>query len=146
VSPDRVLEMVSLVVNKNPTTVKTKETVSKDAATVEDVVDVEDDEGTSKTNTCRGGTTDEETFEGRPPGVVDVAKGDVDGGWGVAGVGADGDRGDAEEAGLEEVGGRDMRDMVILSLKQDNSGKVGGRSEKVVLRDDAEQGGEACVS
>jgi hypothetical protein len=64
--------MVSLIVDKNPTTIKTKETVSKDTTTVEEVVDVENDEGTRETNTRRGGTTDEETFEGRPPGVVDV--------------------------------------------------------------------------
>jgi hypothetical protein len=128
--------MVSLIVDKNPTTIKTKETVSKDTTTVEEVVDVENDEGTSETNTRGGGTTDEETFEGRPPGVVDVAEGDVDGWWGVAGEGADGDRGDAEETGLEEVSGRDMRDMVVLSLKRDNSWEIGGRGEEVVLGDE----------
>ena len=37
---DRVLEMVTLIDNKNPTTVKMKETVSKDPASVEEVVDL----------------------------------------------------------------------------------------------------------
>jgi hypothetical protein len=128
--------MVSLVVNEYPTRVKTKKTVSMHAATVEEVVDVEDDEGTTKTSAYRGGTTDEETFEGRSPGVVGVAEGDVEGRRGVAGVGADGDGWDVEEAGLKEVSGRDVRDVIILSLKRDNRREVGGCGEELVLGDE----------
>jgi hypothetical protein len=128
--------MVSLVVNEYLTTVKTKKTVSMDTTTVEEVVDVKNDKGTCKTNARRGGTTDEETFDGRPPGIVGVAEGDVEGRWGVAGEGADSDGGNVEETGLEEVSGREMRDVVILSLKRDNSREVGGRGEKLVLGDE----------
>jgi hypothetical protein len=109
--------MVSLVVNEYPTRVKAKKTVSMHATTVEEVVDVEKDEGTSKTSTRQRGTTDKEMFDGGSPGVMGVAKGNVEGRRGVAGVGADGEWGDVEEAGLEEVSGRDIRDVVILSLK-----------------------------
>jgi hypothetical protein len=68
---------------------------------------------------------------------VGVAEGDVEGRRGVAGVGADSERGDAEEAGLEEVSGRDIRDVVIQSLKWDNRQEVEGRGEELVLRDEA---------
>jgi hypothetical protein len=128
--------MVSLVVNEYPTTVKTKKTVSMDTTTVEEVVDVKNDKGTCKTNARRGGTTDEETFDGRPPGIVGVPEGDVEGRWGVASEGTDSDGGNVEEAGLEEVSGREMRDVVILSLKRDNSREVGGRGEELVLGDE----------
>jgi hypothetical protein len=42
VSPDLVLEMVSLVVNEYPTRVKTKKTISMYTMTIEEVVDVEE--------------------------------------------------------------------------------------------------------
>jgi hypothetical protein len=51
VNSDLVLEMVSLVVNEYPTRVKTKKTVSMDATAIEEVMDVEENEGTSKTRT-----------------------------------------------------------------------------------------------
>jgi hypothetical protein len=129
--------MVSLVVNEYPTRVKTKKTVSMDTATVEEVVNVEEDEGTSEASTSRRGRIGEETFEGRPPGVVGVAEGDVEGQGGVASVGTDGEWGDVEEAGLEEVSGRDICDVVILSFKRDHSREIGGRGEEVVLGDEA---------
>jgi hypothetical protein len=92
--------MVSLVVNEYPIRVKTKKTVSMHTAAVEKVVDVEENEGTSETSTRRRGTTDEETFDGGLPGVVGVPEGDVEGRRGVAGVRADGERVNGEEAGL----------------------------------------------
>jgi hypothetical protein len=55
VSPDLVLKMVSLVVNEYPTRVKTKKTVSMDTTTIEEVVNVEEDEGPSKTRKRQGG-------------------------------------------------------------------------------------------
>jgi hypothetical protein len=127
--------MVSLVVNEYPTTVKTKKTVSMDTTTVEEVMYVEDNEGTSKANARRGGTTDEETFDGCPSSVVGITEGDVEGRRGVAGEGADGDGGNVEETGLEEVSGREMRDVVILSLKRDNSREVRGRGKELILGD-----------
>jgi hypothetical protein len=129
--------MVSLVVNEYPTRVKTKKTVSMHTTTVEEVVEVEKDEGTSETSTRQKGTTDEETFDGGSPRVVGVTEGDVEGRRGVTGVGADGERGDAEEAGLEEVRGRDVRDVVILSFKRDHRREVGGCGEELVLSDEA---------
>jgi hypothetical protein len=128
--------MVSLVVNEYPTTVKTKKTISMDTTTVKEVVYVKDNEGTSKANARRGGTTDEETFDDRPPGVMGIAEGDVEGRQGVASKGTDGDGGDAEETGLEEVSGREMRDMIILSLKQDNSREVGRCGKELILGDE----------
>jgi hypothetical protein len=66
-----------------------------------------------------------------------VTEGDVEGRRGVAGVGADGERGDVEETGLKEVSRRDMRDMIVLALEGDHSREVGGCGEELVLRDEA---------
>jgi hypothetical protein len=129
--------MVSLVVHEYPTRVKAKKTVSMHTATVEEVVYVKEDEGTSETSTCRRGATDEEMFDGHSPGVVGVAEGDVEGRRGVAGVGADSEWRNAEEAGLAEVSGRDIHDVVIQSLKRDNRREVGGHGEELVLGDEA---------
>jgi hypothetical protein len=141
VSSDLVLEMVSLVVNEYPTRVKTKKTVSMDMATVEEVVDVEEDEGTSKTSTRRGRGAEEDVVEIGAPRVVGVTKGNVEGWQGVAGVGADGEWGDVEEAGLEEVSRRDMHDMSVLALEGDHGWEVGGRGEEFVLGDEVVQMG-----
>jgi len=136
VSPDLVLEMVSLVLNEYPTRVKAKKTVSMYTTTVEKVVDVEEDEGTSKTSKCRGRGTSEGVSEVGAPRVVGVAEGDVEGWRGVAGVGAEGEWGDAEETGLEEVSGRNVRDMSVLALEGDHSREVGGHGEELVLSDE----------
>jgi hypothetical protein len=146
VSPDLVLEMVSLVFNEYPTRVKAKKTVSLYTTTVEEVVDVEEDEGTSKTSKCRGGGTAEDVAEVGTPSVVGVTEGNVEGWRGVAGVGTDGDWGNMEEAGLEEVSGRDMRDMSILALEGDHSREVGGRGEELVLGDEGVKVGGLGVS
>jgi hypothetical protein len=146
VSSDLVLEMVSLVVNKYPTRVKTKKTVSMDAATVEEVVDVEEDEGTSKTRKRRGRGVAEDVAEVGAPRVVGVTEGYVEGWRGVAGIGADGEWGDVEEAGLEEVSGRDMRDMSVLALEGDHGREVGGCGEEFVLGDEGVKMGGLGVS
>jgi hypothetical protein len=146
VSSDLVLEMVSLVVNKYPTRVKTKKTVSMDAATVEEVVDVEEDEGTSKTRKRRGRGVAEDVAEVGAPRVVGVTEGDVEGWRGVANVRADGEWGDVEEAGLEEVSGRDMRDMSVLALEGDHGREVGGCGEEFVLGDEGVKMGGLGVS
>jgi hypothetical protein len=121
-----VLEMVSLVVNEYPTRVKVKKTVSMYTATVEEVVNVEEDEGTSKTKECQGGGALEDLFEGGSPSVVGVTEGDVKGWRGVTSIGTDSDWGDMEETGLEEVRGCDIHNMIILALEGDHSWKVGG--------------------
>jgi hypothetical protein len=143
VSLDLVLEMVSLVVNEYPTRVKTKKTVSMDMTTIEEVVDVEEDEGASKTRKCRGRGAAEDVAEVGAPSVVGVAEGNVEG-W--RGVGADGERGDVEEAGLEEVSGCDMCDMSILALEGDHSREVGGCGEELVLGDEGVEAGSLGVS
>jgi hypothetical protein len=146
VSPDLVLEMVSLVVNEYPTRVKAKKTVSMDTTTIEEVVNVKEDEGTSKAKERRGGGAPEDIPEVGLPSVVGEAEGDVEGRQGVAGVGADGERGDVEEAGLEEVSGRDMCDMIVLALEGDHGREVGGCGEEFVLGDEAVEAGSLGVS
>jgi hypothetical protein len=146
VSPDLVLEMVSLVFNEYPTRVKAKKTVSMYTTTVEEVVNVEEDEGTSKTRTRQGGSAVEGVAEVGSPSVVGVTKGNVKGWRGVAGVGAEGEWGDMEETGLEEVSGRDMRDMSVLALEGDHSQEVGGHGEELVLGDEVVKVGGLGVS
>jgi hypothetical protein len=146
VNSDLVLEMVSLVVNEYPTRVKTKKTVSMDATAVEEVVDVKEDEGTSKTSKRRGWGATEDVVEVGTPRVVGVTEGDVKGWRGVTGVGADGEWGDVEEAGLKEVSGRDMCDMSILALEGDHGQEVGGCGEEFVLGDEGVEVGGLGVS
>jgi hypothetical protein len=146
VNSDLVLEMVSLVVNEYPTRVKTKKTVSMDTAAVEEVVDVEEDEGTSKTRKRRGRGAAEGVAEVGAPRVVGVTEGDVEGWRGVAGVGAEGEWGDVEEAGLKEVSGRNVRDMSVLALEGDHGGEVGGCGEELVLGDEVVKVGGLGVS
>jgi len=149
VSPDLVLEMVSLVVNKYPTRAKAKKTVSMDTTTIEEVVNVEEDEGTSKAKERRGGGAPEDIPEVGLPSVVGEAEGDVEGRQGVAGVagvGADGERGDVEEAGLEEVSGHDMCDMIVLALEGDHGREVRGCGEEFVLEDEVVEAGSLGVS
>jgi hypothetical protein len=146
VSSDLVLEMVSLVVNEYPTRVKMKKTVSMDTTTVEEVVDVEEDKGPSKTRKRRGGGAPEDVLEVGSPSVVGVTEGNVEGRRGVAGIEADGEQGDVEETGLKEVSGRDMRDMIILALEGDHSREVGGCGEELVLGVEAIKAGSLGVS
>jgi hypothetical protein len=146
VSLDLVLEMVSLVVNEYPTRVKTKKTVSMDATAVEEVVDVEEDGGTSKTSKRRGRGAREDVAEVGAPCVVGITEGNVEGWRGVAGVGADGEWGDVEEAGLEEVSGHDMRNMSVLALEGDHSREVGGCGKEFVLGDESVKVGGLGVS
>jgi hypothetical protein len=146
VNSDLVLEMVSLVVNEYPTRVKTKKTISMDATAVEEVVDVEEDEGTSKTSKCRGRGATEDVAEVGTPRVVGVTEGDVEGWRGVTGIGADGEWGDREEAGLEEVSGRDMRNMSVLALEGDHGREVEGSGEEFILGDEGVEVGGLGVS
>jgi hypothetical protein len=138
--------MVSLVFNEYPTRVKAKKTVSMYTTTVEEVVDVEEDEGTSKTRKCRGRGTSEGVAEVGAPRVVGVTEGDVEGWRGVAGVGAEGERGDVEEAGLKEVSGCNVRDMSVLALEGDHGREVGGCGEEFVLGDEVVKMGGLGVS
>ena len=101
VNANRVLEMVSLVCNENATTIKLKETVSKNTASVEEVVDLGDDECGCKTATNVRGEPLEGGLDGVPEGEVDVAEGEVETGVGETGVGTDSDGGDVEEACAE---------------------------------------------
>jgi hypothetical protein len=135
-----------LVFNEYPTRVKAKKTVSMYMMTVEEVMDVKEDEGTSKTSKCRGGGMAEDVAKVGAPSVVGVTEGDVEGWRGVAGVGTDGEWGDVEEAGLEEVSGRDMRDMSILALEGDHSREVGGCGKELVLGDKGVKVGGLGVS
>jgi hypothetical protein len=135
-SPDLVLEMVSLVFNEYPTRVKAKKTVSMYTMTVEEVVNVEEDEGTSKTRKRRGRGAAESVAEVGAPRVVGVTEGNVEGWWGVVGVGAEGEWGDVEEAGLKEVSGCNVRDMSVLALEGDHGQEVGGCGEEFILGDE----------
>jgi hypothetical protein len=67
---------------------------------------------------------------------VGVTEGDVKGWRGITGVGADGEWGDVEETGLEEVSRRDMRDMSVLALEGDHGREVRGCGEEFVLGDE----------
>ena len=58
-----------------------KEAVSKDAAAVEEVVDLRDDEGTGKAEASIKREGSEESFNGRVEGIVDVPKGNIEGGF-----------------------------------------------------------------
>jgi hypothetical protein len=62
-------------------------TVSIDDPAIEEVVDLGDDEGTQKTKLDAGGEVREEVLDRGSKGVVDVAKGVVEGGRREAGAG-----------------------------------------------------------
>ena len=132
-SPDGVLEVMSLIRNIYVRTVKMKVTVSKDTAAVEEVVDLRDDEGTGKAEAGVKREASKKLFKGSAVGVVDVPKGDVEGWFGVAGVGAGDEGGDAEEAGLVGVGRDDSARVVGISLELEDRRKRWGILNK--LRD-----------
>ena len=116
-SPDGVFEIMSLIRNIYVRTVKMKTPVSKDTTPVEEVVDLRDDEGARKAETGVKREASKKSFKGSAIGVVDVPEGDVKGWLGVAGVGADGEGGDVEEAGLVGVGGDDSAGVMGVPLK-----------------------------
>ena len=103
-----------------------KETVSKDAVAVEEVVDLRDDEGAGKAEASIKREGSEESFNGRTEGIVDVPKGNIDGGFRETGVGAGGEGGDGEEAGLIGVGRDDGAGMVGVSLEREDRHKCRG--------------------
>ena len=114
---------MSLVRNKNVRTVKAKVTVSKDTAAVEEVVNLGDDECPGKTKAGVERKARKKLFDRGAEGVVDVPKGDVEGGFGEAGVGADGEGGDAEETGLVGVSWDDGAGVVGVSLELEDRRK-----------------------
>ena len=79
--PDRVLKIMSLTRNIYVRTVKMKETVSKDTAAVEEVMDLRDDKGTGKAEASIKREGSEESFNGRVEGIVDIPKGNIEGGF-----------------------------------------------------------------
>ena len=58
-----------------------KETISKDAAAVEEVVDLRDNEGTGKAEVSIKREGSEESFNQCAEGIVDVPKGNIEGGF-----------------------------------------------------------------
>ena len=103
-----------------------KETVSKDVATVEEVVDLRDDEGSSKAEASIKREGSEELFNRCVEGIVDVPKGNIEGGFRETGVGAGGEGGDGEEAGLIGVGWDDGAGMMGISLEGEDRRKHRG--------------------
>ena len=97
--------------------VKMKETVSKDTAAVEEVMDLQDDKGTGKAEVSIKREGSEESFNGCMEGIVDIPKGNIEGGFRETGVGTGGEGGDGEEAGLIGIGRDDGADMVGISLE-----------------------------
>ena len=115
-------------------------TVSIDDPAVEEVVDLGDDKGTQKTKLNVGGEGREEVSDRGSKRVVDVAKGDVVGGGREAGTGAEYEGGDAEESGLELVGGGDEGSMVGGALKSDDCREVRRHTKEFVLGDKVQEG------
>jgi hypothetical protein len=103
VNANRILEMISLVCKENTTTIKLKETISKNAASVKEVVYLGDDECGCEAATYMGGEPLEGGLDGVPEGKVDVPKGKVETGVDETSMGANSDGGDVEETGPEEA-------------------------------------------
>ena len=118
---DWVVEIISLIDNVYPTTVKAKMTVSIDDLTIKEAVDLRNNEGFQKTKLDIGGEEWKEVLDGGSKRVVNIAKGDVIGGRWEAGVGVKYESEDAEESGLELVSGGDKWSMVGAPLKSDDS-------------------------
>ena len=87
--PCCVLTKVTLVCNKNPTTVKIKETVNKDTPSVEEVVDLREYEGAGVADAVGGGTLLKRILDRCSETVVDIAEGNTSKGGGKSGGGAD---------------------------------------------------------
>jgi hypothetical protein len=124
--PDCVFKIVSLIRKIYVRTVKTKVTVSKDTAAVEEVVDLGDNKGVRETEAGVLGKGRKKMLDGSAVGVVDVPEGNVEGWFGEAGVGTGGERGNAEEACLVVVGGDDSAGVVGVSLELKNRRKGRG--------------------
>jgi hypothetical protein len=121
-------------------------TVSIDRPPVEEVVDLWDDKGAQKTKLDVGGEGREEIPDGGSERVVDVTKGDVVGGGCKSGAGTEYEGGDAEESGLELVGGGDEGSMMGGALKCDDRREVRRRTKEFVLGNEVEEGGGVSVS
>jgi hypothetical protein len=133
VNANRVLEMVSLVCNKNAATIKLKETVSKNTTSVEEIVYLGDDERGCEAATYVGGESLEGGLDGVPEGKVNIAEGEVEARVDETGVGADSDGGDVEEAGPEEVSGSDERGVMGVSLEGEDRRESRGRVNQFSL-------------
>ena len=71
---------------------------------------------------------------------MDVAKGDIVGGRQEASIGAKYEGGDAEESGLELVGGGDEQSMVEAPLKSNDSWEVQRCTEEFILENTSLKG------
>ena len=122
-STNHVFEMVTLIANIYPSTIKVKETISKDAVPVEEVKDLQDDEGTSKAIIGEDGETREGLLNEYSVGEVEVSKRDVECGGSNPSSGTDGEGGNLKEAGLEEVSGGNKGGVMHVCLKHKDSQK-----------------------
>jgi hypothetical protein len=136
--------MVSLIDNKYPTSVKMKETVSKDPTPVEEVVDLRDDKGVTKTKAGEDWEAGEDVFNWGPVAEMEVAKGGIKGGGRAAGAGADNEGWNSKESCLEEVCRGDEQSMVEMCLKGDNRREGGWLGKEFVLGREGKGEGEMC--
>ena len=88
--------------------------------TVEEVVDLRDDEGTGKAEASIKREGSEESFNRCVEGIVDVPKGNIEGGFRETGVSTGGKGGDGEEAGLIGAGWDDGASMVGVSFERED--------------------------
>ena len=77
---------------------------------------------------------------------MDVPKGDVVDGGCETGTGTKYESGDAEESGLEEVGGGDKGSMMGGALKCDDRREVWRHTKEFILGNEVEEGGGVSVS
>ena len=103
-----------------------KETVSKDATVVEEVMDLRDDKGTSKAEASIKREGGKESFNRCSEGIVDVPKENIEGGFRETSIGAGGEGGDGEEAGLIGISWDNGAGMVGISLEREDRRKHQG--------------------
>src|SRR5882757_806148 len=109
--------MVTLVRNVNVRSVKVKATVCVNASSVKEVEDLGDDEGSGKTEPNVRGVSEERATKRWAVSIVYKPEGSVDSGVGVAGVGADGERGNPKKVGLKLVSGGDVGVVVDVGFE-----------------------------
>jgi len=131
VNPGSVFAMVSLIRNKNITTNKTETTVSEYTSTVKEIVDLGDDWGTGEAEADVEGVSAKRGPKRRTIRVMYIAEGSVQSGGREAGVGAEGERGNVEESGLEDVGGCEGSGVVGVGLEWENGRESGGCCEEI---------------
>jgi hypothetical protein len=138
--------MESLICNVYITMIKAQKTVSINAASVEEVVDVGDDEGPQEAEVDEGRVAGKGLLEGRPVGVMKITEGGVDGGGGAAGVRANSERGDVKNLSLECVRGTDDPSVKGKPFKRGYGGEAKGGGKEVVPVRELEEGRELGFS